>query len=141
LSKAGKKKSSSILSIPGASKGKKSTKRKSPNIMLNDEVILEGKPLEDEQANKEDSDGDIFATAKDFDPYAELEKKNKAAKGFPEESKGLPDIIFDEDIIAYDYEFTIEDKSTNGTFLNDEKIGKNKSKELKNGDKIWLRVN
>ena len=37
-----------------------------------------------------------------------------------------------------DYEYFIEDKSTNGTYLNGEKIGKGLKKQLKNGDEIML---
>jgi len=34
--------------------------------------------------------------------------------------------------------YFLEDKSTNGTFLNKEKVGKNVKKEIKNGDEIML---
>ena len=113
------------MELPENLKAKKSTKRKSPSILLNNEVIQEGKSLLNEEEAEEE---EIFATAL-CDPYEDLKKK---------EEGGKPEL--DMTILLYDYEFEIEDKSTNGTFLNDEKIGKNKKKPLKDGDDIWLRV-
>lgn len=37
-----------------------------------------------------------------------------------------------------EYEYTVEDKSTNGTFLNGKKLGKNVKEIIKNGDEIVL---